>query len=179
MFKYDIPSILPRYQSVGESKHAQAAVEIDVGGRQPQVRGGMRLAGTWNIVSVPSVPSHRPPGSFDVFHIRQLPLKLLSGLFPLLQRAVDLVQGLFDAQGRQPCRGVLVPALFHELDQSRESLREADDSEEQQEQRLMKSCLRRTLTGSENQRLGMNGLCCSTHTTFLMSSKLGSFGTWS
>lgn len=61
----------------------------------------------------------------------QIPLKLLSGLFALLQRAVDLVQGLLDAQRRQPRRGVLVPALFHQFDQSRERLRETDEGEEE------------------------------------------------
>lgn len=61
----------------------------------------------------------------------QLPLELLSGLFALLQRAVDLVQGLLDAQRRQPSRGVLVPALFHQFDQSRECLRGTDQGEEE------------------------------------------------
>lgn len=50
--------------------------------------------------------------------LSNLPL-CFSGLLALLQRAVDLVQGLFDAQRRQPGRGVLVPALLHQLHQSR------------------------------------------------------------
>lgn len=33
------------------------------------------------------------------------------------------------------------------------------------------------LTGSEKSRLGITGVCWSTHTTFFMSSKLGSLGT--
>ena len=35
----------------------------------------------------------------------------------------------------------------------------------------------RSLTGSEKRRLGTAGVLCSTHTTFFMSSKLGSLGT--
>lgn len=132
MFKYDIPSVLPRYQSVDDSKHAQTAqFKLMWRGGGKATTGERRGEAGWTR-TLGSVPSHRPPGSFSVFHVRRLPLKLLSGLFPLLQRAVDLVQGLLDAQGREPCRGVLVPALFHQLDQSRESLREAEDSEEEQ-----------------------------------------------
>jgi hypothetical protein len=37
----------------------------------------------------------------------------------------------------------------------------------------------RDLTGSAASRLGMVGVCWSTHTTFFMSSKLGSLGTMS
>lgn len=37
----------------------------------------------------------------------------------------------------------------------------------------------RGLTGSAASRLGMVGVCWSTHTTFFMSSKLGSLGTTS
>lgn len=43
--------------------------------------------------------------------------------FALLQRAVDFIQSLFDAQGGESSRWVLVPALFHELHQSRQGLR--------------------------------------------------------
>ena len=44
---------------------------------------------------------------------------------------------------------------------------------------LLKNKCTSGLTGSENHLLGMLGLCWSTHTTFFMSSKLGSLGTTS
>lgn len=94
------------------STHAQTA---STGERRGEAGGPVR----------PLPSSSRP--SRCLSYGGQLPLRFLSGIFALLQAAVDLVQGLFDAQSRQPCRGVLVPALFHELDQSRERLREADE----------------------------------------------------
>ncbi|MEQ2254430.1 hypothetical protein ILYODFUR_003664 [Ilyodon furcidens] len=48
----------------------------------------------------------------------------VSRLLALLQGAVNLVKGLLDAQRCESGRGVLVPALLHQFNQSRECLRE-------------------------------------------------------
>lgn len=39
--------------------------------------------------------------------------------FNFVQRVIDFCQSLFDAQSREPRRGVLVPALFHEFGDGR------------------------------------------------------------
>lgn len=44
----------------------------------------------------------------------------------LLQRAVDFVQSLFDTQGSEAGRRVLVPALLHQLHQRRQRLGERE-----------------------------------------------------
>lgn len=102
----------------------------------------MTLATTFS-----SAPNVRPPFSRvlltnaglsatePIANIRQLPLKiknvlkknLFSRLLALLQRTVNLVQRLLDSQSCQPCGGVLVPTLFHQFHQSRESLRGTEE----------------------------------------------------
>lgn len=54
-------------------------------------------------------------------HLRRL--LFVSRLLAFLQRALNLVQGLLDAERCESGRRVLVPALLHQLHQSRESLR--------------------------------------------------------
>lgn len=124
MLRYNIPSNLPQQQS------GSVQTCLNRCGWKATT-GERRLGGSWNIVLILCLSPHHLPGSFGVFRMGQLPLELLSGLFALLQRAVDLVQGLLDAQRRQPSRGVLVPALFHQFDQSRERLRGTDQGEEE------------------------------------------------
>lgn len=49
-----------------------------------------------------------------------LPYKECSNVrFNFVQRVIDFCQSLFDAQGREPRRRILVPTLFHEFGNGR------------------------------------------------------------
>jgi len=72
-------------------------------------RNKLPVSGRPRLVKASCEPSSSPRGSNVCLYF--------------VQRVVDLGQSLFDAQGRQPGRRVLVPAFLHELSHGRQGLR--------------------------------------------------------